>query len=66
MLPVFPFLLSILILDSGKFLVKKKNSAQIVLLGILIITFLPAASAVSQRMLTLPEAEYIKYRMTFE
>jgi len=64
MLPIFPFLLGILVLDSGKLFVERKNIAQSFLLGFLIITFLPSAFAVSQRMLLVPDEKYMKYRMT--
>jgi hypothetical protein len=65
MVPVFPFLLSMLVLDSKRWQFSdKKIAAQILLLGIMVITVLPASSAVVQRILTLPENDHIKYRMS--
>jgi hypothetical protein len=71
MVPVFPFLLSMLVLDSKGWLAEKKIAAQYLLLGIIVITFLPASSTVLQRMQIVPEDEHIendhsRYRMTWE
>ena len=68
--PVFPFLLSMLVLDIKRWpFFEKKFAAQVLLLGILVITVFPASSTVVQRILTLPEDEHaendhIKYRMS--
>jgi hypothetical protein len=70
MAPVFPFLLSMLVLDSGRWqFFEKKIVAQILLLGTIVIAVLPASSTVVQRILIPPEDEHaendhIKYRMS--
>ena len=66
MMPVFPFLLAMLVLDVGAWLTEQKASARNLLLGILVITFMPTSIAISRRILTEPEEDFIKYRMTVE
>ncbi len=66
MVPVFPFLLAMPVLDSGKWLAGKKMKFQFALIGLLVIIFMPAANALIQRMFTEPEAEFMRFRMTPE